>query len=173
MVDVQQFSPGRAGDVARLLREMEEFHGTPIADGTHVEGDVCKAARTMDVLVALRDNRVVGFAFSGVLYPTAGLVFVLHLKQLYVASSARRLGIGRMLLAHVARSARSLGCARMEWTTGAENGPARALYESMGATCAEKVKYVLQGRALDTLAPAKEFARLNHAQRHPGSCGSC
>ncbi len=82
MVGVQQFSPDRAGEVAHLLCEMEEFYGT------HVEADVCKATRTMDVLVALHNDQVVGFAFSGALYPTAGLVFVLHLKQLYAAKGS-------------------------------------------------------------------------------------
>jgi len=156
MVGVQQFSPDRAGEVAHLLREMEEFYGTHVANDAHVEADVCKAARTMDVLVALYNDQVVGFAFSSALYPTSGLVFVLHLKQLYVAKSARRLGVGSMLLAHVARSARTLDCARVEWTTGAENGPARALYDGIGATCSEKVKYVLQGEALNALTRADE-----------------
>ena len=153
MIMVQGFTTERAGEVAVLLREMETFYGTSVADEINVEADVCRyAAEGMSILLAFDKDRVVGFAFFSLLYPAAGLVSLLHLKQLYVADAARRLGVGRTLLAHVARCAQERGCTRIEWTTGADNLGARALYKGVGAIASEKVKYVLQGSALDTLA---------------------
>ena len=155
LITVQWFTTEWAGEVAALLREMEVFYGTCIADETNVEEDVRRhAAEGMNILLAFNGGRVVGFAFFSLLYPAAGLVSLLHLKQLYVANAARRLGVGRALLAHIARSAQERGCGRIEWTTGADNRGARALYEGVGAIGSDKVKYVLQGDALATLAQA-------------------
>ncbi len=155
-VEVIRFSPNLAQEIALLLREMEAFYGTEIEEGTNVEADLCRhAEKGLGILVATYNQRVAGVAFFDLLYPGAGLVTLLHLKQLYVANAARRLGIGRVLLRHVAHVAKEQGCARIEWTTGFDNRAARALYEGIGAMGSEKMKYVLQGCALDQLARAE------------------
>jgi ribosomal protein S18 acetylase RimI-like enzyme len=57
-------------------------------------------------------------------------VFVLN--DLFVAPTARRLGVGEALLTAAADHARQLGAVRLSLNTDVQNLPAQALYESMG-----------------------------------------
>ena len=57
-------------------------------------------------------------------------VFVLN--DLFVAPTARRLGVGEALLTAAADHVRQLGAVRLSLNTDLQNLPAQALYESMG-----------------------------------------
>jgi ribosomal protein S18 acetylase RimI-like enzyme len=57
---------------------------------------------------------------------------MLYLHQLEVAESHRGQGIGRALTSAFMDAGRSAGAAKMFLTTGAENVPARKLYDSLG-----------------------------------------
>lgn len=57
-------------------------------------------------------------------------VFVLN--DLFVAPTARRLGVGEALLAAAAAHARQLGAVRLSLNTDVQNLPAQALYASLG-----------------------------------------
>lgn len=56
----------------------------------------------------------------------------LFLKELYVKTSHRRAGIGRLLMAGVFRAARDEDCSRVEWTTDQQNRDAQEFYERLG-----------------------------------------
>jgi ribosomal protein S18 acetylase RimI-like enzyme len=56
------------------------------------------------------------------------------LNDLFVASEARRLGVGRALLQHARLFAMESGAAEMMLQTAATNTSAQALYESLGWT---------------------------------------
>jgi GNAT superfamily N-acetyltransferase len=84
------------------------------------------------ILIAESDGRAVGFAQ---LYPSfsstrAQRIYVLN--DLYVAPTARRLGIGRALLMAAADFGRRAGAARLALSTQRNNTSAQALYESCG-----------------------------------------
>ncbi len=57
---------------------------------------------------------------------------MLYLHRLEVAQEHRRRGIGRALLHAFMAAGEQAGATRMFLTTGAANGPARTLYESLG-----------------------------------------
>jgi ribosomal protein S18 acetylase RimI-like enzyme len=69
------------------------------------------------------------------LYPTFCSVEakpIYSLYDLFVLSSARKFGIGRMLLLAAEAKAKSEGKARMDLTTARTNSSAQSLYESLG-----------------------------------------
>lgn len=57
---------------------------------------------------------------------------MLYLHQLEVDQAHRRTGIGRELLRTFMTAGAKAGATKMFLTTGADNAPARALYDSMG-----------------------------------------
>ena len=54
-----------------------------------------------------------------------------YLQDLFVAEEARKLGIGRALIAAVEREARAAGASRIYWLTQEGNANARALYDKV------------------------------------------
>ena len=77
-------------------------------------------------LVATWEGSVAGYAVSRQMKDTV------HLSQLVSAPEARRLGIGRALMAEVVRRARASGCSILQLNVRPQNAPAIALYESFG-----------------------------------------
>ncbi|MFB9237670.1 GNAT family N-acetyltransferase [Plantactinospora siamensis] len=63
---------------------------------------------------------------------------MLYLHHLEVRQSHRKRGVGRALLEAFMRAGKCAGATKMFLTTGQANGPARALYESMGGGLAEQ-----------------------------------
>ncbi len=137
-----------APELAALLREMAAGYGAALAPDLDVAGDVLRQARHVGFLLAEDAGRLTGFATFTTTYPVAGLLAFLHVQQIYVALSARRLGVATRLMAGVSRIAVGRGITRVEWSTAAGNRAARALYDGMGATGMDKVHYVLSGEAL-------------------------
>jgi ribosomal protein S18 acetylase RimI-like enzyme len=56
------------------------------------------------------------------------------LEDLYVTDAARGTGLGRALTEYAIERARERGCGRIQLDVNSENGPAKALYESLGFT---------------------------------------
>ena len=54
-----------------------------------------------------------------------------YLQDLFVAESARHLGLGRALIAAVEERARRAGASRLYWLTHESNAAARALYDQL------------------------------------------
>ena len=61
-----------------------------------------------------------------------------YLHEVEVAERFRRRGLGRALVEAFMDGGRRLGASRMFLTTGEANGPARALFEGLGAGLAEQ-----------------------------------
>jgi ribosomal protein S18 acetylase RimI-like enzyme len=78
---------------------------------------------------------------------------MLFLKDLYVTSAARSLGIGRALIAAAARIAVEEDYCRIDWTTDATNLGAQRLYDGLGVPRQDKRFYRLSDDDL------KKFAR--------------
>jgi GNAT superfamily N-acetyltransferase len=56
----------------------------------------------------------------------------MFLKELYVADSHRRRGIGRQLMQHLFALAAHTGCSRVEWMTDQTNTNAQTFYANLG-----------------------------------------
>ncbi len=54
-----------------------------------------------------------------------------YLQDLFVAGTARNLGLGRALIEAVEREARAAGASRVYWLTKEDNTTARALYDRL------------------------------------------
>ncbi|WP_327639152.1 GNAT family N-acetyltransferase [Kribbella sp. NBC_00482] len=81
--------------------------------------------------VATAEDEVTGWCW-GYLLPRPDGVAMLYLHNLAVVESYRSQGIGRALTSAFMDAGRSAGATKMFLTTGAENGPARKLYDSLG-----------------------------------------
>jgi GNAT superfamily N-acetyltransferase len=77
----------------------------------------------------------------------------LHVKELFIAESARNRGIGEALLRAAAGEAVRRGCAAIKWQVASWNAAGRRFYERLGAVADEVwVDYGLTGVALENLA---------------------
>jgi ribosomal protein S18 acetylase RimI-like enzyme len=84
------------------------------------------------VLLAESQGQTVGFTQLYPSFSSVSMARVFVLNDLFVAPTARRLGVGEALLNAAANHARQLGAVRLSLTTNVQNLPAQALYESMG-----------------------------------------
>jgi GNAT superfamily N-acetyltransferase len=84
------------------------------------------------VLLAESQGQAVGFTQLYPSFSSVSMARVFVLNDLFVAPTARRLGVGEALLTAAADHARQLGAVRLSLTTDVQNLPAQALYESMG-----------------------------------------
>ena len=109
------------------------------------------------VVAADAAGTVLGFAAISLTYslvdPSPDKRRHCWLKELYVRSSNRSLGVGRALMAWVARYAVEHGCARIDWPVQAANARGQAFYEGLGATqVVERLSYRLSEPGLSRLA---------------------
>lgn len=108
-------------------------------------------------------GHVIGFAAISLTYslvePSPEKRRQCWLKELYVRSSKRTLGVGKTLMSWVARYAVENGCSRIDWPVKASNTRGIAFYESLGATrVVERHNYRLDGVNLRALAGERDGA---------------
>lgn len=84
------------------------------------------------VLLAESQGQAVGFTQLYPSFSSVSMARVFVLNDLFVAPTARRLGVGEALLAAAAAHARQLGAVRLSLNTDVQNLPAQALYASLG-----------------------------------------
>jgi ribosomal protein S18 acetylase RimI-like enzyme len=162
MIAIRPFEEKDAQALADLMMEMVRFYGATISPDLSVPDDIIRQSRDIDIIVATRGDRLLGFATFTTLYPVAGLISFTYVQQVYVGSAARRLGVAQGLIAAIAQTATARGSTQVEWSTARENTAARALYEGLGATGSDTVKYVLGGDALRQLASRSPRAASRH-----------
>jgi GNAT superfamily N-acetyltransferase len=97
----------------------------------------------VQIIARACDERVVGFATLVWTWATWAGGRIAIMGDLYVASPARRSGVGRQLIDACRRECRRVDAPGFMWTTAKENVVARALYESVGARSREWVDYWL------------------------------
>ena len=121
--------------LAELLAERDRFYGVtrpdpePAAIADALFGPV-PAGRA---LVAVHDGAVAGLAAYSFLWPAAGVTRSLYLKELFVRATARRVGIGRLLMRELHAVAAEHRCSRVEWTADTDQPEAQRFYASLGA----------------------------------------
>jgi len=124
--------------LAVLFSEMQSHYKQPVSDAAATEAAAlaCRApANTFDprVLVALAGDAVVGSLVMNVTFPASELTLALYIRDLYVAKTVRRRGVGQMLVRAATHLRASEGFSALEWTTDSSNAAARRLYEACGA----------------------------------------
>ena len=106
-----------------------------------------------EVLLAVDENRPVGFALFFHNFSTFLGRPGIYLEDLFVVPEERGSGVGRAMLEHLARLAVDRGCGRLEWAVLDWNRDAIAFYERLGARPnSDWTVYRLTGEALTTLA---------------------
>ncbi|MBM3548302.1 MAG: GNAT family N-acetyltransferase [Alphaproteobacteria bacterium] len=89
--------------------------------------------RWFGVLIATVDGKPAGYALHHRGYEVDNAARVLYLSDLYVREEARRLGVGRALMAAMAAECRRVGAVETLWRVHAKNHRARAFYLGLGA----------------------------------------
>ena len=147
--------PADAGTIVRLIRELAAYEDL-LEHVRITETDVLRdgfgAHPCFECLLAEADGEAVGGAIYRPSYSTFEGCQGLYVEDLFVAESARGLGVGRMLMARLAGIAHERGCSRMSLAVLHWN-PAREFYHRLGfAQIEEWLPYQLSGPALARLA---------------------
>ncbi len=134
--------------LAALFSEMQRHYLRPVPDETATEAALlaCKppvAEFDPRVLIAIIEGDVVGSIVLNVTFPAYELTKSLYIRDLYVAASARRQGVGRALVNAAAHLTYAQGFSALDWTTEATNYGAHKMYEACGARLLPRIYYRL------------------------------
>jgi ribosomal protein S18 acetylase RimI-like enzyme len=117
-----------------LFDGYRQFYGQPF-DPARARAFLAERFGHHESLILLaRDEAGASMGFTQ-LYPLFSSVRTVRtylLNDLFVAPSARRQGVAKALLEAAAAQAKALGAASLSLSTGLDNAPAQALYESLG-----------------------------------------
>jgi ribosomal protein S18 acetylase RimI-like enzyme len=113
-----------------------------------------------DVLVALLDTAVAGYAKLGRATPLEASDHVCTINGLAVGVEYRRRGVGRELLTAAAEEARRRGARRLTLRVLARNEPARRLYESAGFVVegVQRQEFLIEGEYVDDVLMALDLS---------------
>jgi ribosomal protein S18 acetylase RimI-like enzyme len=145
-MQIRHARPGDETQLARLLEDHERHYGHEAPDGA---GDAGAAFLTNPpaggtlCLVADDGGALAGFAILNPFFPAPKLTHGLYLKELYVAHTARSLGVGEKLIEGIRALAKERGDTRVLWTTGEDNTGAQRFYDRLGMERQKKVYYVM------------------------------
>ena len=127
-------------------------------------------AQVAEVAVAGGPPEVAGMALWFVSYSTWRGRHGIWLEDLFVRPAARRLGLGRALLADLAATCVARGYTRLEWAVLDWNEPAHGFYRSLGAAPQDEwTTWRLQGGDLAALGAAGDGSATGGVSRGPGS----
>jgi GNAT superfamily N-acetyltransferase len=144
-----------AATIVRLIRALAAYEH--MLDRVRItEADVLRDGfgerPCFECLLAEAGGEVVGFALHRPSYSTFDGRPGLYVEDLFVAEPARRLGIGRLLMARLAALAQARGCSRLSLAVLPWN-PAREFYHRLGFAYIEDwLPYQLSGDRLARLA---------------------
>lgn len=146
---IRTLAPADHAGLADLMIEMQAHYRVPCPAREDILAGLKNRPGGVEILVALRDGEVVGFASACPLYPGPGLHPGFFLKEIYVAQAGRGAGIGHALMTALAALAVERGYRRLDWTADAEDPALLRFYESFGGVPQpKKLFFRLTGDAL-------------------------
>jgi GNAT superfamily N-acetyltransferase len=154
MIIVTLAEPVNTIAVAELAEQMDRFYGASESEPLalrirQINEALFSGPPSAYALLAWDDGQIAGFASYSFLWPAAGLTRSLYLKELYVIETARRKGIGKLLMQRLYGIAAEYGCSRVEWTTDRDNPDAQRFYAELGIPVREsKLFYRIEGDEL-------------------------
>ena len=152
---IRLLQPADHAALAALMAEMQGHYAVPCPPLEEILAGLAELPAGVDMIVAAKEQAVLGFASACNLYPGPGLKSGFFLKEIYVADVARGAGLGRALMKALAELAVERGHRRIDWTADAEDQPLLRFYEGLGAVAQpKKLFYRLTGEALIELATA-------------------
>ncbi|EDP61407.1 GCN5-related N-acetyltransferase [alpha proteobacterium BAL199] len=133
-VIVRPMVVGDASEVARMAAALSAHEGAapPPFDAATIERWAFGPDRRFDGLVAMADNRHVGYALFHDAFHVGQGAPGLFLMDLYTDPVARRQGVGRALVDAVAAIARERDGTWVVWQAHPDNVEALAFYRSIG-----------------------------------------
>lgn len=158
LIVVTAAAPRDVDAIADLIDELDRFYGANEIEAQVVRLSQIKAALFSSPpvaygLLAWNGKSLVGLAAYSFLWPAEGVTSSLFLKELYVAQSHRRQGVGKLLMQRLCQLAADNQCSRVEWMTDEGNAEAQCFYEELGAPrYPAKVFYRLEGDQVARLA---------------------
>ena len=137
----------------KQLAIYEKAEDAVVATEDDIKKSIFSDTSTAYALIALLDDKPVGFAVYFYNYSTWLGKNGLYLEDLFVLPEHRGAGIGKALLKQLAQIAVKNNCGRFEWSVLDWNQPAINFYQSIGAKPQDEwIIYRLAGDEL------KEFA---------------
>ena len=137
MTTIRAATPADVPVIGALIRELavyEKLADQAVATDDDLRTHLFGPRPAAEVLVAMADGAVVGFA----LYFTSFSTFLgkpgLYLEDLFVLPAARGRGLGKALMIELAGIAVARGYGRFEWSVLDWNTPAIEFYRALGAT---------------------------------------
>ncbi len=153
-VAIRRAGPGDADRLAALAEEFHEAHGDPTGflSADAIRRDGFGAAPEFAVLLAEDAGGLLGYALFHDAYEPSYAARGVYMADLYVRPSARRMGLGRRLIAAVAADARSRGRTYVWWVAQARNAPAHAFYRTLASVELETRAFAVVLADFDALA---------------------
>ncbi|MGV1947407.1 MULTISPECIES: GNAT family N-acetyltransferase [Agrobacterium] len=145
--------PDLLRSAADLMQEMQAYYKVPCPSCDEVLQGLVERPDAAEIIVAIDQGCVVGFAAFSAIYPGPYLQPGLFLKELYVRSAYRGRGIGRELIAQLAQLALERRLSRIDWTADANDQHLLGFYDNIGGERKpDKIFYRLDGDALKRIA---------------------
>ena len=159
-VAIRPAGPDDADRLAALAEEFHEAHGDPTGflSAEAIRRDGFGATPEFAVRLAEDAGGLLGYALFYDAYEPSYAARGVYMADLYVRPSARRLGIGRRLIAAVAADARSRGRSYVWWVAQARNASAHAFYRTLASVELETRAFAVVLKDFDALA-AEHTAR--------------
>lgn len=154
MVSVTPARPDHIEAITALLEETDVFYGVTEFAPFEQRADQVREALfggvpAAQMLLAWDENQLVGLASYSFLWPAADVTRSLFVKELYVAKTYWRSGVGRTLMQSLFEVAMQHDCSRVEWMTDEDNPGAQQFYEALGVMRdSTKIFYRLDGEEL-------------------------
>ena len=133
---IRPAEPADVPAILKLIRELADYEhllDQCIATEELLTKNLFGPERAAEILVAVRDNAIVGYAIFFKTFSTFLARPGIYLEDIYVQPQHRGKGIGKGMLREIARIAVSRDYGRVEWSVLDWNAPSIAFYKSLGA----------------------------------------
>jgi GNAT superfamily N-acetyltransferase len=127
-ITIRPATPADAAEIARLNAAYDDLRATP----EQIAAQLVAAAPIETAFLAEVDGRVAGMACLRLLPTVCDPTPYAELTELFVEADARRLGVGRALVAHIEAQARARGATELVLMTAWRNTNAHAFYHALG-----------------------------------------